>query len=104
MQRSFPAQRKSRRESAVEQIQSPPPRNAPNRFVRRFNRTAYVLAVLLVYAAASTAIGLSLAPALWLLHSVMPRLALSWYLRWPVADTPLAAAAPSTATRSPGRF
>lgn len=93
MGRSCPAQRESEKESAVEQVQSPPPRNALDRFVRRFHMVAYLLAVLLVYAVASTAIGLALAPALWFLHSVIPSaLVLPWYLRWPGAGTALAAA------------
>jgi acetyltransferase-like isoleucine patch superfamily enzyme len=47
-------------------VQSPPARNALDRFIRRFNYTAYVVAILFLYVVASTAVGVALAPALFL--------------------------------------
>ena len=64
-----------------------------DRFIRRFNRIAYLLAVLLIYAVASTVFGVALAPALWFLHATLPRaLALAPIARWPAAGTLLALA------------
>ncbi len=51
---------------ATDQSKNPPPANGLDRLLRRFSRIAYGLAVLLMYALASTALGLALAPALWL--------------------------------------
>ena len=50
---------------AKDQSKNPPPVNLLDRLLRRFSRIAYGLAVLLMYALASTALGLALAPALW---------------------------------------
>jgi len=55
----------SPRPFAEDQSRNPPPRDAFDRFLRRFARASYFVAVLLVYALASTALGLALAPALW---------------------------------------
>jgi hypothetical protein len=49
---------------AEDQSRNPPPRHAFDRFLRRFARASYFVAVLLVYVVASTALGLALAPAL----------------------------------------
>ena len=51
---------------AEDQSKNPPPMNLLDRALRRFSRVAYGLAVLLMYALASTALGFALAPALWL--------------------------------------
>ncbi len=51
---------------AKDQSKNPPPTNLLDRLLRRFSRVAYGLAVLLMYALASTALGLALAPALWI--------------------------------------
>ena len=53
------------RSFARDQSKNPPPANGLDRLLRRFSRVAYTLAVLLMYALASTALGLALAPALW---------------------------------------
>src|SRR5512133_4131435 len=56
---------------AKDQSKNPPPANWLDRLLRRFSRIAYGLAVLLMYTLASSALGLALAPALWvwpLLH------------------------------------
>ena len=50
---------------AKDQSRNPPPANELDRLLRRFSRFAYGTAVLLMYALASTALGLALAPALW---------------------------------------
>ncbi len=69
---------------------NPPPRNALDRFIRRFNLLAYLTAILLLYAIGSTAIGLALAPALWFLDAVGPPVhGLSGFLRWPLAGAAL---------------
>ncbi len=68
--------------------QGPPPGGMLDRLIRRFNVPAHLLAVLLLYAVISTAVGLALAPALWLLSTAGPwALGLPGYLRWPVAGT-----------------
>lgn len=70
---------------ARDQSKNPPPVNALDRLLRRFSRFAYGTAVLAMYAVASTALGLALAPALWLwpiLHGWIRPLPgpLSWIL------------------------
>jgi acetyltransferase-like isoleucine patch superfamily enzyme len=50
---------------AEDQSKNPPPKHDFDRLLRRFARASYLGAVLLVYAVASTALGLALAPALW---------------------------------------
>ncbi len=50
---------------AEDQSKNPPPKNRVDRVLRRFARPSYFVAVLLLYAVASTALGLALAPALW---------------------------------------
>lgn len=47
------------------EVESPPPRNAVDRFIRRFHYTAYMLALVSLYAVATMALGLALAPGLW---------------------------------------
>jgi acetyltransferase-like isoleucine patch superfamily enzyme len=51
---------------AQDQSKNPPPTNGLDRILRRFARISYGLAVLLLYGLASTALGLALAPSLWL--------------------------------------
>jgi acetyltransferase-like isoleucine patch superfamily enzyme len=53
------------RSFAEDQSKNPPPLHAFDRLLRRFARASYFAAVLLLYALASTALGLALAPALW---------------------------------------
>jgi acetyltransferase-like isoleucine patch superfamily enzyme len=50
---------------AEDQSKNPPPRHGFDRLLRRFARVSYFLAVLALYAVASTALGLAFAPALW---------------------------------------
>ena len=56
---------RDRRPFAEDQSKNPPPKHAFDRMLRRFARASYLVAVLAVYALASTALGLALAPALW---------------------------------------
>jgi acetyltransferase-like isoleucine patch superfamily enzyme len=44
---------------------NPPPRNAVDRFIRRFNAFSHVAATLALYGLAATALGLALTPTLW---------------------------------------
>ncbi|HJV48953.1 MAG TPA: hypothetical protein VJ549_06735 [Geothrix sp.] len=67
---------------AKDQSKNPPPTNWLDRLLRRFSRVAYGLAVLLMYILASTALGLALAPALWL-WSAIRGLAASLHGPWP---------------------
>jgi acetyltransferase-like isoleucine patch superfamily enzyme len=53
------------RSFAEDQSKNPPPKNRLDRLLRRFARASYFAAVLVLYAVASTALGLALAPALW---------------------------------------
>lgn len=48
-----------------DQRKNPPPRSFLDRMLRKFSRGAYVFVVLGLYLVASTALGLALAPALW---------------------------------------
>lgn len=48
---------------------NPPARGVVDRFIRRFEVPAHLLAVLALYLLAATAIGLALAPAIWFLDS-----------------------------------
>jgi acetyltransferase-like isoleucine patch superfamily enzyme len=54
----------------VTDVRSPPARNTVDRFIRRFNYTAYVVAILFLYAVAATALGIALAPALLVLQEL----------------------------------
>jgi hypothetical protein len=54
-----------------DESRNPPPRNAVDRFIRRFKYTAYLAALLSLYLVATTAIGLALAPALWLVERIL---------------------------------
>ncbi len=63
---------------AEDQSKNPPPRHAFDRFLRRFARASYFVAVLLLYVLASTALGLALAPALWAFDHLA-----SWSVRLP---------------------
>jgi len=49
-----------------DQSKNPPPINVFEVLIRRFARATYMIVVLLMYVLASFAIGLALAPALWL--------------------------------------
>lgn len=68
---------------AKDQSKNPPPKNWLDRMLRRFARIAYGLAVLLMYALASTALGLALAPSLWIWSQIQTRsVALPGPLPW----------------------
>ncbi len=56
---------------AEDDSKNPPPKSLPDRLVRRFSRPAYVIVVLLVYLLAASALGLALAPALWLFSQLL---------------------------------
>lgn len=68
---------------AEDDSKNPPAQGFLDKLTRRFSRPAYVIVVLLLYLLASTALGLALAPALWLLgqffiwSDVLPRV-----MRW----------------------
>ncbi|HVX41510.1 MAG TPA: hypothetical protein VHB25_18270 [Gemmatimonadaceae bacterium] len=57
------------------------PRGAIDRFIRRYNAVSYGLAVLALYALGATALGLALAPAVWLVLRAGPAFwpAVHWY-------------------------
>jgi hypothetical protein len=46
---------------AEDQSKNPPPQNLLDRLMRRFSRAAYMIAVLLLYLVAATALGLAAA-------------------------------------------
>lgn len=72
---------------------NPPPRGRLDRFVRRSGALTHLVAVLGLYALAALAIGLSLAPALWLLDAWLPWAhAHAGALRWPLAGIGVALA------------
>jgi acetyltransferase-like isoleucine patch superfamily enzyme len=50
---------------AEDQSKNPAPKHAFDRFLRRFARTSYFVAVLVLYLLAATALGVAAAPALW---------------------------------------
>jgi len=64
---------------------NPPPTGAVDRFVRRFNRVSYALAVFAIYVIAAAALGLALVPSLWIVGRVGPAL-WRWrsLARWPL--------------------
>jgi acetyltransferase-like isoleucine patch superfamily enzyme len=65
---------------------NPPPRGRFDRFVRRFGVLTHLLAILGLYGVAALAIGLALAPVLWLLDAWLPWAhARAGWLRWPLA-------------------
>jgi len=76
---------------AEDDSKNPPPQSILDKLTRRFSRLSYVIVVLLLYALASTALGLALAPALWLFSQIffwiqyMPQV-----LRWIVLGFGLA--------------
>jgi acetyltransferase-like isoleucine patch superfamily enzyme len=73
------------------EVQSPPARNALDRFIRRFHYTAYMLALLSLYALGATALGLALAPGLWIFQQgVVLATGLPAWLAWPAQGTALA--------------
>ncbi|HJV90626.1 MAG TPA: hypothetical protein VJ623_10005 [Holophagaceae bacterium] len=57
---------------AEDQSKNPPPAGVLEVLLRRFARGSYVLAVLLLYLLASTALGVALAPALWVWGKTAP--------------------------------
>jgi uncharacterized membrane protein YidH (DUF202 family) len=66
-------------------VPNPPARNALDRFIRQFTYTAYVVAILFLYAVAATALGIALAPALFVfqeLGSVGDTWPALWRLAW----------------------
>jgi len=61
-------------------------RGAVDRFIRRFNRTALLMAVAALYLLVATALGWALAPALWLLHAWPGWTGgVTGWLHWPLA-------------------
>ena len=73
------------------EVTSPAPRNALDRFIRRFNYPAYALAMLALYSLGATALGLALAPGLWLFERVTALAAsLPAWLAWPARGIGLA--------------
>ena len=73
------------------EVASPAPRNAVDRFIRRFNYPAYALAMLALYSLGATALGLALAPGLWLFERVtVLAAALPVWLAWPARGVGLA--------------
>lgn len=57
-----------------------------DRLIHRFGRVAHLLVVMLMYLLVAMAIGLALAPALWLLASWLPwSMTLGEWLSWPLA-------------------
>jgi acetyltransferase-like isoleucine patch superfamily enzyme len=56
---------------AEDDSKNPPARSALDRLTRRFSRSAYVIVVLLLYLLASTALGLALAPALFIFGQLL---------------------------------
>ncbi len=56
---------------AEDDSKNPPPQRFLDKLVRRFSRPAYVVVVLMMYLLASTALGLALAPALWLFSQLI---------------------------------
>ncbi|HJW32862.1 MAG TPA: hypothetical protein VJ505_05790 [Holophagaceae bacterium] len=67
---------------AEDQSKNPPPRGFFEILLRRFARGSYVIAVLLLYLLASTALGVALAPALWV-WSKTSILGAAWPGAWP---------------------
>lgn len=64
---------------------SPPPRNAVDRFIRRFNFLSHVAATLALYGVAAVALGLALAPALWIGQGLREAAsALPGWQKWPL--------------------
>ena len=51
---------------AEDDSKNPPAKNLVDKLARKFSRSAYAVCVLVLYLLASTALGLALAPALWL--------------------------------------
>jgi acetyltransferase-like isoleucine patch superfamily enzyme len=72
-------------------VTSPAPQNALDRFIRRFNYPAYALAMLGLYSLGASALGLALAPGLWLFHRVAGlAVGLPDWLAWPARGIGLA--------------
>ncbi len=58
----------------LDSAHTPPPSGVVDRFVRRFNGISYALAVLVLYSMAATALGVALAPGLWMIRRWAPAL------------------------------
>jgi len=56
---------------AEDDSKNPPANSILDKLIRRFSRLAYVIVVLLLYALASTALGLALAPALFFFNEIV---------------------------------
>ena len=65
-------------------VPNPPAGNALDRFIRQFNYTAYVVAILFLYAVAATALGAALAPALFVFQELGP-VGDTWPALWRLA-------------------
>ncbi len=70
---------------AEDQSKNPPPVNIFEALLRRFARTSYLIAVILMYILASLAFGVALAPAIWagqvLVTFILPHASAGW-LGW----------------------
>jgi acetyltransferase-like isoleucine patch superfamily enzyme len=77
----------------IDEADNPPPAGPLDRFIRHFHRSSYGAAVVLLYALASSALGLALVPSLLLVSRLGPGLWLGehWY-RWPLLGASLGAA------------
>jgi acetyltransferase-like isoleucine patch superfamily enzyme len=78
----------SKKQNTWDRVESdprtPPPRHLADRLIRTFRFPAYLLVVTALYGLGSLALGLALAPALWVLFRLgSAALALSPWLRWP---------------------
>ncbi len=76
---------------AKDQSKNPPPVNRLDRILRRFSRAAYGVAVLVLYIMVSTALGMAIAPALWVWSRLYPLTTeLPGFLHWFAAGSLLA--------------
>ena len=76
---------------AEDDSKNPPPTGWLDRLARRFSRPAYLVVVLGIYLLASTALGLAIAPALWLFDRISAWSGeLPWWQHWPAQGTGLA--------------
>ena len=64
---SLPGSDDTQNNAPFADIKNPPVTGMVDRFIRRFGVVSHALAILVLYAVASIAIGLALAPALWFL-------------------------------------
>ncbi len=76
---------------AEDDSKNPPPKMFLDRLARRYSRPAYAIVVLLLYVLASTALGLALAPAIWISTQVFIwSQSLPFFLHWVVMGFALA--------------